>query len=207
MMSLEAIIHIVDDDPAIRDSLSLLLKSAGFESRTYASAEDFLSSYKASRPGCLLLDIRMPGMNGLDLQEELASRRINTPVIIMTGDGDVPAAVRAMKAGSLDFIEKPFDPQFLLDLVKIGLAKDVKQRKRRKKDEEISSRLAALSSREREILDLLAAGEPNKMIARKLDISPRTVELHRSHIMRKLHAHSLSDLVRLSLIANGKAKI
>ena len=203
----EPVIHIVDDDPAIRDSVSLLLKSAGFESRAYASAEDFLSSYKASRPGCLLLDIRMPGMNGLDLQEELSSRRINTPVIIMTGDGDVPAAVRAMKAGSLDFIEKPFDHQFLLDLVKIGLAKDMKQRKRRKIDEQISSSLASLSSREREILNLLAAGEPNKVIAGKLDISPRTVELHRSHIMRKLHAHSLSDLVHLSLIANGKAKI
>ncbi len=203
-MLTDSVVHIVDDDPAILDSLSLLLKSAGLTPRVYASAEDFLSTYKQSLSGCLLLDIRMPGMNGLDLQEELVSRCINIPVIIMTGDGDVPTAVRAMKAGSMDFIEKPFDHQCLLDLVKKGLAMHREQRNGQEKSEQVVLRLATLSSREHEVLTLLVAGKPNKVIANGLDISPRTVELHRAHIMQKLHAQSLSDLVRLSLIAAGK---
>lgn len=202
MLSKE-IIHIVDDDEAIRKSLSLLMKSVGLTYDTYASAQEFLNKYDpSSGSGCLVLDIRMPGISGLELQEMLPEKRIHIPVIIMTGHGDVPMAVRALKAGAWDFIEKPFKNQVLLDRIYEALTKAEKDRKTHDKQIEAQSRLTLLTPRERETLALLVEGKLNKQVAAELSISVRTVEAHRAKIMEKLQARSLSDLVRLSLVEN-----
>lgn len=191
-------VHIVDDDDAIRDSLSLLLGAAGFEVATYPSAEAFLSA-TTQGPGCVLIDVRMPGMGGLELQEELARQGRRIPVILMTGHADVPIAVKAMKAGALDFVEKPFEEKAMLAAIKGAFRLGVEAARAEAEDAQIGSRLAHLTPREREVLEALVAGKPNKIIAYDLSISPRTVEIHRARVMEKMEARTLSDLVRMAL--------
>jgi two-component system response regulator FixJ len=201
-------VFVVDDDADIRDSMRLLLEVAGFKVRSYTSARQFLDD-EASRHGCLVADIRMPDMSGLELQEEVARRHLDLPVIIMTGHGDVPLAVRAMKAGAVDFLEKPFDDEKMLSSVRRAL--EIGSRARSRNAEAITAihLLASLTPRERGVLDKLVQGRSNKVVAFELGISPRTVEIHRAHIMGKMEASSLSDLVRMVLAAeqasNGHA--
>ena len=192
---------IVDDDAAIRDSVRALLESAGLSVEDFASAAEFLSSYTHLAGDCLVADIRMPDMDGLELQEELVRRAIDLPVIIVTGHGDVPRAVRAMKAGAVDFIEKPFDDeQFLASVHRAGaLAHEARERLGLAR--EAIERIANLTARERQVLAHLVAGRANKVIAYELEISPRTVEIHRARLMDKMRARSLADLVRLALAA------
>jgi two-component system response regulator FixJ len=199
-MSTEDVIFVIDDDPSVRDSLRALLESAGYKIKDYASANAFLAD-RPPHSGCLISDVRMPEMDGLELQEEVSRRGIAIPVIIMTGQGDVPLAVRAMKAGALDFLEKPFDDEALLGSVKRAL-----ELGRQKQDQLAEARaaqdlLALLTPRERHVLDQLVAGRSNKVAAYELGISPRTIEIHRARIMDKMNARSLSDLVRTALAA------
>ena len=193
-------ILIVDDDAGVRESLQVLLESSGYSVTTFGSAKDFLDSMPPAS-GCLIADIRMPGMDGLALQEEIARRGLALPVIIMTGHGDVPLAVRAMKAGAIDFIEKPFDQRLLLDAIKNALAAGESNRG---KDAEIKAareQIAQLTPRERDVLEQLLAGRANKVAAFELGISPRTIEIHRAHIMSKLSARNLSSVVRIAIAA------
>lgn len=193
----EPTVFVVDDDAAVRGGLQQLLQTIGLNVQTYASADEFLASYRAGQPGCLVLDIRMPGMGGLDLQEQLAERGIQLPIIFLTGHGDVPAAVRALKAGAMDFLEKPFNSQVLLDLIQQAIRRDADTRTRDAQESEITRRLALLTVREREVLDMMIAGKANKVIAMELDISERTVEFHRGKIMRKMRARSLAELINM----------
>ena len=202
-MSAEPPVFIVDDDPDVRDSLALLLKSSGFQSETFDSATKFLASGGASRQGCLIADIRMPDMDGLALQEELTRRGALLAVIIVTGHGDVPLAVRAMKAGAVDFLEKPFDEEALIFSVKRAANQASSASNRVAALQDAQTRLADLTKREREVLDLVVAGRANKVIAHELGISPRTVELHRARVMDKMNARTVADLVRVSLLVNG----
>jgi two-component system, LuxR family, response regulator FixJ len=192
---------LVDDDADVRDSLRALLESAGYVVRDFESAKGLLTDPALNRAGCLITDIRMPEMDGLALQEELAGRKIGLPVIVITGHGDVPLAVRAMKAGAVDFIEKPFDDHALIAAVRSALDRHAATKRREAFTSEAQSRLACLSKREREVLDGLVAGHPNKIIAADLGISPRTVEIYRANVMTKMQAESLSDLVRTALVA------
>lgn len=198
-MQSEAIVHIVDDDKAIRDSLTLLMRSVGFNSKSYDSAEKFLDEADYNSAGCLIVDIRMQGMSGLELQQLLNNKGINMPVIIITGHGDVPVAVQAMQAGAIDFLEKPYDNEMLVDRIKQCLSEVSKSRDKSKLVAEAKTRLLRLTPREREVMNLLVAGKHNKIIAKELNISVRTAEAHRAKVMKKLHAESLSDIVRLAL--------
>jgi two-component system, LuxR family, response regulator FixJ len=194
-------ILIVDDDADVRDSLRALLESAGFQVRDFDSAKGVLTDATLAQGACLIADIRMPDMDGLALQEELVNRRVGLPVIIVTGHGDVPLAVRAMKAGAVDFIEKPFDDELLLQSIKRALTRGKENRDQVSLAQTAAARIALLTDRERQVLERLVAGQPNKVIAYELDISPRTVEIHRAHVMEKMQARSLSDVVRLALAA------
>ena len=193
------LIYIVDDDEAVRDSLSLLMESAGYEVEVFELAWAALDRCRVRRPDCILSDVRMPGMDGIEFQEKLAENRIDVPVVIMTGHGEVRLAVRAMKAGALDFIEKPFDDQAVLESIKEAITKNAARRTPKPLDAELAARLETLTTREREVLDLLVAGDPNKVIAYRLQISPRTVEIHRARVMEKMRAKSLPELVRMAL--------
>lgn len=201
-------VFVVDDDADVRDSMRLLLEVAGFKVRNYTSARQFLDD-DFCKSGCLVADIRMPDMSGLELQEEVARRHLDLPVIIMTGHGDVPLAVRAMKAGAVDFLEKPFEDEKMLASVRRAL--EIGSRARSRNAEAVAAKnlLASLTPRERGVLDKLVQGRSNKVVAYELGISPRTVEIHRAHIMGKMEASSLSDLVRVVLAAkqasNGHA--
>ena len=198
-------VFIVDDDPAVRDAVSLLLRADGLTVAAFASAATFLESAAVQRPGCLVLDVRMPGMSGLDLQKQLQTRGCRTPILFMTGHGDVPMAIRAMKAGAFDFLEKPFQGETLLKRVREALALDARQRALQAIRAEAAARLALLSPREREVLDRVAAGQYNKVIAAELGISLSTVEIHRKRVMEKLQAESLSDLIQvLTLLNDGE---
>lgn len=197
-MSAVETVHVVDDDAGIRSSLSVLLEASGFVVRAHESAQAFLVG-AAALQGCVLTDVRMPEMDGLELQRRLNESGIRLPVIIMTGEGDVPIAVRAMKAGAIDFLEKPFSDDALLDAIGRALADNRRLRERQSKFEAVAGRLAALTPREREVLDLLVTGMQTKMIASALGASPRTIEVHRARVFEKLQAHSLPDLVRLVL--------
>jgi len=192
---------IVDDDADVRDSLRALLESAGFEVRDYDCARSVLADTRLGEGVCLIADIRMPDMDGLALQEELVNRRIGLPVIIVTGHGDVPLAVRAMKAGAVDFIEKPFDDELLLQSIGRARERGKENRGQASLAQRAAALIALLTDRERQVLERLVMGQPNKVIAYELDISPRTVEIHRAHVMEKLEAKSLSDVVRLALAA------
>jgi FixJ family two-component response regulator len=195
-------VYVVDDDPAMRSSLRWLIESVGLIVRTCASAQEFLRTYQPTDPGCLVLDVRMPGMSGLDLQNELALRKIHIPILIITGYAEVPLAVRAMKAGAFDFIEKPFSDQTLLDRIRAAVAQDEVSRRRRAVRAEVLARLRLLTARERDVLNRVVTGKSNKVIAAELDLSTKTVEVHRAHVMDKLKAASLADLIRLWLLAN-----
>jgi len=192
-----ATVYIVDDDAGVRTSLRILLKSVGIAATPLPSAQEFLSSYSYSQPGCLLLDIRMPGMNGLQLQSELNVRGANIPVIFITGHGDVPMAVEAMQHGAFDFLQKPFRDQQVIDCVQNALERDRENREWLKGHDRIRAGLASLTPREREVLSLLTSGKANKVIAGKLGLSPRTVEIHRAHVMEKMAASSIAQLVRM----------
>lgn len=192
------IVHVVDDDEAVRQSLAFLLGSAGLAVRLYDSAPAFLENLAGIKGGCLITDIRMPGMTGLDLLHALRARACGLPTIVITGHGDVPLAVEAMKAGAVDFIEKPFEQQVLLDAVQAALERGGTLGE---EGQAVAARLAALSARERQVLDGLIAGHSNKAIAHELGISPRTVEVYRANLMAKMEAKSLSELVRMAIVA------
>ena len=193
----EPTVFIIDDDEAVRRFLSGLIASVGLHVETYASAQEFLDADEPSQPGCLLLDIRMPGMSGLELQKELASRNIRIPIIILTGHGNVQVAVHAMKAGAVDFIEKPFNNELLLDRIQMAVAESVDADTSRVKKDEIAHRMELLTPREHQVLEIVATGETNKAVARRLDISEKTVEIHRARVMEKMQAKSLADLVKM----------
>ncbi len=190
---------VVDDDDAVRNSLRLLLKSADIHAEGAASAQEYLGRFDANQGGCLLLDVRMPGMSGLELQQELNMRGATIPVIFITGNGDIPMAVEAMQHGAFDFLQKPFRDQDLLDRVQRALARDTENRARLRHTDRIRERLASLSPREREVLELVTQGKANKMVASDLGVSQRTVEIHRAHVMQKMEASSLAELVRMMM--------
>ncbi len=198
-MNTQVTVFVVDDDRAVRDSLALLVQSVGLEVETFAGAREFLDAYRPDRPGCLITDIRMPGMSGLDLQERLTEDGHHIPVIVLTGFGDVPAAVRALKGGAVDFVEKPFNPQALLDLVQQAIARDTELREQAAREADVAERVALLTPREQEVMALVVAGKANKVVAIDLAISERTVELHRGRIMKKMQARSLAELMRIVL--------
>ena len=193
-------VYVVDDDADIRDSMRLLLEVAGFKVRCFTSARHFLAD-DHPKHGCLIADVRMPDMSGLDLQVEVTRRHIGLPVIIITGHGDVPLAVQAMKAGAIDFLEKPFDDDLMLASVRRAMEVGSQVRSRSAESQAAKELLSSLTPRERSVLDKLVQGRSNKIVAHELGISPRTVEIHRAHIMTKMEASSLSDLVRLVLAA------
>ena len=192
----EALVYVVDDDEAVRDSLTLLLKAVGLTGRAYGSATEFLESYDPEQHGCLVADIRMPGMSGLDLQAELNERGAPIPLVFITGHGDVPMAVDAMKSGALDFIEKPFRDQDLLDRVHQALAWDKERRAENLQTLAIRERLATLTPRETEVMERVVQGQANKVIAMDLNVSQRTVEIHRARVMEKMGVRSVAKLVR-----------
>jgi len=200
-MSDKTVIHVVDDDPAMRDSLAFLLDVNGFQAQTYESANAFLSAAAIDAPGCVVSDIRMPGMNGIELVRELKRKGTVCPVILITGHGDVALAVEAMKAGAVDFIEKPFDDAVLLGAIRAALDARASVQGDSAVKKEAEARLADLSPRERDVLQGLVAGKINKVIAHELNISPRTVEVYRANLMAKTGARSMSDLMRIALAA------
>ena len=199
MKDMPQTVFVVDDDDAVRNSLRMLLKSAGVHAEAAASAQEFLASYEVTHPGCLVLDVRMPGMSGLEMQHELNLRGATIPVIFITGHGDIPMAVEAMQHGAFDFLQKPFRDQELLDRVQRALIRDTEYRARLRHTDKIRERLASLSPREREVLDLVTQGKANKMVAGDLGVSQRTVEIHRAHVMQKMEAGSLAELVRMMM--------
>jgi two-component system response regulator FixJ len=196
-------VYIVDDDPDVRDSLRVLLQASDFDVVAFESAIALLREPLASN-ACLVTDVRMPHMDGLALQEELVRRKCGLPVIVMTGHGDVPLAVKAMRAGAIDFLEKPFDEDALVTSVKRALEQRSQSLSRSAVSHAAQEQLSHLTERERQVLDLLVLGKPNKVIAYELDISPRTVEIHRARVMEKMNARSLADLVRVALAAKDE---
>jgi len=198
-MNKEPIVFIIDDDDEVREAIAFLMESVGLQAETYSSAEIFSDNFDISRPGCIILDIRMKGMSGLMLQEHLAQQTIYPPIIFITGHGDVPMAVQAIKAGAIDFIQKPFNDQVLLESVYRAIEADEKQRGQARQNAEIREKLEMLTPREREVMDLVVKGSRNKIIANELHISQSTVEVHRSRAMEKMEAKSLSDLMRIML--------
>jgi len=198
-------IHVVDDDPAVRDSLRVLLESFGFAVSTHESAQAFLAGAHAAG-GCVLTDVRMPEIDGLELQRRLQARRARMPVVVMTGQGDIAIAVRAMREGAIDFLEKPFDDDSLVDAVTRALEQSERLRETDALSAKAAARIATLTPREREVLDLLVTGLPNKAIANQLGASPRTIEVHRARVLEKLQAKGLPDLVRLVLAAEPEGK-
>jgi len=195
-------VFVIDDDAAVRQGLSFMLRSAGYSVEAFASAQSFLEDFDPRRGGCLLLDIQMPRITGLELQQRLNLRGWRIPVIFITGHGTIPSAIAAMKSGAFDFIEKPLREDTLLESVERALHWNDKAYEERLERATLQGRAALLTPREREVFEFVAAGEPNKVIASRLDISFRTVELHRTHIIEKLKARSLSDLIRMAIILN-----
>ncbi|MBS0376361.1 MAG: response regulator transcription factor [Proteobacteria bacterium] len=200
-----ATVFVVDDDDAVRTSLRLLLKSVGLPVETYASAQEFLDGFDAERAGCLVLDIRMPGMSGLELQQRLNEIHAIVPIVFITGHGDVPMAVEAMQHGAVDFIQKPFRDQDLIDRINQALEKDRDNRAGLKERDAIRRRMQQLTPREKEVLDLVTQGKANKVIAGDLNVSQRTVEIHRARVMEKMAASSLAHLVRMVIEAERTA--
>lgn len=195
----EATVFIVDDDQSVRDALKLLMLSVGLHAETYESGQDYLDSFNPHRAGCLILDVRMKGISGLALQEYLSKQPLAPPIIMITGHGDIAMAVRAVQTGALDFIEKPFNDQALLESIHRALEQDAKKRGQAMAQEELKRRLAQLTQREKEVLSQVVAGKRNKIIAAELHITQSTVEAHRSRVMEKMQAKSLSDLMRMVL--------
>jgi len=199
----DAVVHVVDDDESARESLAFLLESADLHVETYASAPAFLAALPDARPGCVITDVRMPEMSGQELVARLAAINARMPVIMITGHGDIPMAVEAMRSGVVDFIEKPFSEGRILDALKRALGAMTEASAASTDKAEILQRLETLSERERQVLDGVVAGHPNKVIARDLGISPRTVEIYRAKLMTKMHADNLAALVRMTLSARG----
>src|SRR5215470_6572460 len=199
-MATDAIVHVIDDDEAVRHSIEFLLRTAGLPTRTYDSASAFLDALPTIDPGCIITDVRMPGMSGIELLRRLGEMRVRMPVIVITGHGDVPLAVEAMKNGAFDFLEKPFADDLLLRSVRSALNRSQENAERDAECAEVEARLATLTNRERDVLEGLVAGKPNKIIAFDLAISPRTVEIYRANVMTKMEAASLSELVRMTLV-------
>jgi len=192
-------VFVIDDDEAVRSSLRLLLKSYGLEAQPCASAEEFLASHDADRPGCMVLDVRMPGMSGIELQQQLNARGATIPIVFITGHGDVPMAVEAMQAGAFDFLQKPFSDNDLIARVQRAIEHNATQRARLHTRNDTRDRLVTLTPRERDVLDLVVVGKANKVIAADLGLSQRTVEIHRARVMEKMDATSLAQLVRMVL--------
>lgn len=201
----EPTVYIVDDEAAIRDSLRWLFSSVDIAAETYDSADAFLTHWSPACPGCLVLDLRMPGMSGLELQQYLKSHGCELPIIFISGHGDIATAVRAMQSGALQFLTKPFSDETLLEHVKQALALDARRRAETLRRSSLNARLALLTARERQVLERVVAGAANKTIASDLDINLKTVEMHRANLMRKMHAGSLAELVRLYLSATTPA--
>jgi RNA polymerase sigma factor (sigma-70 family) len=199
----KATVFVVDDDQAMRNSLKWLIESVGVQVESFASADEFLANYRPGRAGCLVLDVRMPGMSGLDLQEYLVDKNIRIPVVIITGHGDVPMAVRAMKSGAIDFIEKPFNDEVLLDAIRRAIAYEEQQRTHESEHLQIKERLSHLTPREHEVMEMVTDGKSNKEIANALGVSAKTIEAHRARVMEKMQAGSLAELVRMVLAVNG----
>jgi len=199
-MQSEAVVFVVDDDQEVRDAIQLLMESVGLKVEAFASAQDYLDQFTPERHGCLILDIRMAGMSGLELQARLAAEDSYPPIVIITGHGDVPMAVQAIQAGAIDFLEKPFNDQALLDSVHRAIQQDASQRGEAVKIADIRTRVARLTPREREVLDLVITGQRNKVIAIDMNVSQSTVEAHRAKVMEKMEASTLSDLMRMMLI-------
>jgi RNA polymerase sigma factor (sigma-70 family) len=200
-------IFVVDDDEGVRNSLRFLLKSVGLSAVTLASATEFLNTYQPDQPGCLVLDVRMPAMSGLELQQQLNLRGAIIPVIFITGHGDIPMAVEAMQHGAFDFLQKPFRDQDLIDRIQRALAADEKNRAALKERDRVRARLDSLTPREREVLDLMMRGKPNKVMAAELGLSQRTVEIHRARVMEKTDASSLAQLVRMVMDAGQASSV
>jgi two-component system response regulator FixJ len=200
-MALASLVHVIDDDEAIRDSLAFLLATVGLEVRAYDSATAFLAALPDIGAGCIVTDVRMPGISGVDLRRRLRELGIRMPVVVMTGHGDVQLAVEAMKIGARDFIEKPFDDETLLGAVRAALDDGERQAQHDAERDALLERLSSLSNRERDVLQGLVAGKPNKIVAFDLGISPRSVEIYRANVMTKMNAGSLSKLVRMALVA------
>jgi two-component system response regulator FixJ len=198
-MNKTPMVMVVDDDSGVRNAMRALLKSVGLTATLHASAQEFLAVFDPQQPGCLLLDIRMPGMSGMDLQQELNLRGAVVPVIFMSGHADIPMAVEAMQHGAFDFLQKPFRDQELLDRIHRAIAKDSDRRSALGERTRIQSHLESLTDREREVLDLLAVGKQNKAIAKDLGVSPRTIEIHRARVMEKMDAESVAELVRMMM--------
>jgi two-component system, LuxR family, response regulator FixJ len=199
MKSKTPTVMVVDDDSGVRNAMRLLLKSVGLECALFSSAQEFIAQYQPEQPGCLVLDIRMPAMSGLELQQQLNLRGAVIPVIFMTGHGDIPMAVEAMQHGAFDFLQKPFREQDLIDRIQRAILKDDELRKSLGENSRIRSHLESLTPREREVLDLMTKGKQNKEIGQDLGVSPRTVEIHRARVMEKMGAHSIAELVRMML--------
>ena len=194
-------VFIVDDDPAIRFAMQALMDSVHIPHEIFGSGDEFLENVAEGRAGCLVLDIRMPGLGGLELQEELLKRGSTLPIIFITGHGDVPMAVEAMQKGAVDFIQKPFRDQELLDRIRQALRTDQERRHEQQQHAAVADRLARLTNQEREVFDLVVTGKPNKVIAYELGVSQRTVEIHRARVMEKMQARSLADLVKMHMTA------
>lgn len=203
-MNVNTVVNVVDDDAAVRHSLGMLMQSVGLKANVYASAREFLDGFDAAVPGCLVVDVRMAEMNGLELQQELMKRGWTTPVIIITGHGDVQMAVRAMKAGAVDFIEKPFHDQQLLDSITAAIARSVERHEAQIKQASFLERLKNLTPREVEVMELLIDGKTSKSISYALGISPKTVDVHRGHIIEKMQVGSIVELVNLSVEGSYK---
>ncbi|MCG6205089.1 response regulator transcription factor FixJ [Rhodopseudomonas sp. HC1] len=198
-MAPKGIVYVIDDDQAMRESIDFLLSAADYDVRLYESAASFLDALNEITFGCVLSDVRMPGIDGLDLLKRLKAGRSRLPVVIMTGHGDVPLAVEAMKLGAIDFIEKPFDDDRLIGLIETALKQAVDEARTEAVSQDIVARIQSLSPRERQVMDGLIAGMSNKVIAREFDISPRTIEVYRANVMTKMQASSLSELVRMAM--------
>jgi two-component system response regulator FixJ len=199
MMQPEPLVYVIDDDDAVRQSLEFLLKTAKIKAQSFDSAKAFLEVLPQVKSGCIITDIRMPEMTGIDLLRHVKELKLDIPVIVITGHGDIALAVEAMKAGAVDFLEKPFDDEMILSSVRAALNKDADSAWQKAELTQISEKLAALSNREYQVLEGLVAGKPNKIIAYDLGISPRTVEIYRANLMTKMGANSLSDLVRMAM--------
>ncbi len=201
MSTSQSAVYIVDDDQNVRHGMEMLMRSVGQRCELFGSADEFLATHTENRAGCLVLDIRMPGLGGLELQHKLNQMRCTLPVIFITGHGDVPMAVEAMRQGALGFIQKPFRDQELLDQINIALETDSERRSARESRAGIEACMQKLTSREREVLDLVVTGKPNKVIAYELNVSQRTIEIHRARVMEKMQAKSLAELVRMRLLS------
>jgi two-component system response regulator FixJ len=198
-MEVQPNVYVLDDNEAVRKGISLLIKSVGLNVETYASAREFLEEFEPESPGCLVLDVRMPGMSGTELQEMLSAKKINIPVIMISGHGDIDMAVHAVKRGAVTFLEKPFREQALLDSIRQALDQDTQIRQKQAETDAIKQKMAILTPREQQVMEHVVEGKANKVIARELGLSQKTIEFHRGHIMEKMQVESVAQLVHLYL--------